>query len=78
MIYTDSQSVLHLVKNHVFHEKTKHLEIKYHFIRDQVSNDIVQVEKVSTDDNPADMGTKIVSYSKFKHCLNLLKIGDYG
>ena len=62
----------------MFLERTKHIEIKYHFIRDQVSNSIVQVEKVSTDDNQADMGTKIVSYSKFKHCLKLLKIGDYG
>ncbi|KAK0588475.1 hypothetical protein LWI29_001474 [Acer saccharum] len=78
VIYTDSQSALYLVKNPVFHERTNHIEVKYHFIRDQVSNGIVQVKKVSTDDNPADMGTKIVSYSKFKHCLNLLKIGDYG
>ena len=53
-------------------------KVKYHFIRDKISEGIVEVEKISTDDNPADMGTKIVSYSKFKHCLNLLKIGDYG
>ncbi|KAK0578560.1 hypothetical protein LWI29_012337 [Acer saccharum] len=38
----------------------------------------IEVEKVSTEENPADMGTKVVPYSKLKHCLNLLKIGEYG
>ena len=52
--------------------------MKYHFIRDQISDGVVEVDKISTEDNPADMGTKVVPYSKLKHCLNLLKIGDYG
>ncbi|KAK0608061.1 hypothetical protein LWI29_024972 [Acer saccharum] len=50
----------------------------YHFIRDEISVGIVEVEIISTEENPADMGTKVVPYSKLKHCLNLLEIDDYG
>ena len=34
----------------------------------------VKVEKVPTEHNPADMGTKVVTLAKFKHCMNLLGI----
>ena len=39
-----------------------------------MTSGIVKVHKVSTKDNPADMGTKIVTAAKFKHCLNLLHV----
>ncbi|XP_062081225.1 secreted RxLR effector protein 161-like [Humulus lupulus] len=74
IIYSNNQSSIHLCKNHVFHDKTKHVEIKYHFIRDKVTQGEVTVEKVPTEHNPADMGTKVVTLSKFKHCMNLLGI----
>ena len=74
VVYSDSQSALHLCKNPMYHERTKHVDVKYHFVRDQVTSGIVKVQKVSTEDNPADMGTKIVTAAKFKHCLNLLHV----
>ncbi|XP_062102836.1 secreted RxLR effector protein 161-like [Humulus lupulus] len=77
-VYSDSQIGIHLCKNPVFHDRTKHVEIKYHFIRDKVTQGTVQINKVPTDDNPADMGTKIVSLSKFIHCMNLLGIDKGG
>ena len=62
----------------MFRKRTNQIEVKYHFIGDKLSEAIVEVEKIATEDNSVDMGTTLVPYSKLKHCLNLLKIGDYG
>jgi hypothetical protein len=73
-VYCDNQSAIHLMKNPMFHERSKNIDIKHHFIRDIVSSKQVQVKKISTHDNPADIFTKSVTRSKFLHCLNLLNI----
>ena len=72
VVYSDSQYAIHLSKILVYHERTKHVDVKFHFIRDLIATDVVKLCKIDTEDNPADMGTKIVTNSKFKHCLNLL------
>ena len=60
----------------MFHERTKHVDVRYHFIRENVVDGLIKIEKIATENNPTDMGTKTLSLSKFKHCLELLKIGD--
>lgn len=50
------------------------MDVRYHFVRDQVANDAVRIQKMPTEDNPADMGIKIVVATKFKHCLDLLHV----
>ena len=74
VVYSDSQSAIHLSKNPVYHERTKHVDVKYHFVRDLIANGEVQIQKIPTEENPADMGTKIVTAAKFKHCLDLLHV----
>ena len=71
----DSQSVIHLAKNQVHHARTKHIDIRYHFMRDVVEEGDIYLMKVHTNDNPADMLTKVVTGSKFQHWLDLLNIG---
>ena len=77
-VYCDNQSALHLMKNPMFHERSKHIDIKLHFIREVVNRQEVNVEKIKTENNPADMFTKPVTTSKFIHCMNLVNIGNYG
>ncbi|XP_031281541.1 secreted RxLR effector protein 161-like [Pistacia vera] len=74
IIYSDGQSTIHLSKNPVYHERTKHMDVRFHFVRDLVMQGIIDLKKVNTEDNPVDMGTKIVTLAKFKRCLNLLFI----
>lgn len=73
-IYCDSQSAITLSKNNVHHERTKHIDVKYHYIRDVISDGTVEVLKISTEKNPADIFTKALVVSKFQAALNLLHV----
>ena len=73
-VFCDSQSVIHLVKNQVYHARTKHIDVRYHFVWEIIEESGVLVQKIKTDDNPTDMLTKVVTTSKFNHCLDLINI----
>jgi transposase InsO family protein len=73
-VYCDSQSAIHLAKNQVHHARTKHIDIRFHFIREVIGNGEISLQKVDTKENPADMLTKIVPTIKFNHCLDLINI----
>jgi hypothetical protein len=55
-------------------EKSKHIDIHYHFVRDIIEKGLVKIRKISTHDNPADMMTKHVPVAKFQLCLSLVCI----
>nr|GEW83794.1 hypothetical protein [Tanacetum cinerariifolium] len=48
-IFIDNESIIYVVKNPVFHSKTKHIEIRYHFIRDSNKKKLIQMIKIHTD-----------------------------
>ena len=56
----------------MFHERTKHIDVRYHFVCEVIARGDIVVSKVSTHDNPADMMTKTLSVTKFEHCLDLI------
>ncbi|GMP36216.1 hypothetical protein CsSME_00008418 [Camellia sinensis var. sinensis] len=70
-VFCDSQSAICLAKNQVHHARTKHIEVRFHFIREIVNEGDILLQKIGTADNPADMLTKVVSGIKFQHCLDL-------
>nr|CAI44659.1 OSJNBa0061C06.9 [Oryza sativa Japonica Group] len=73
-IFCDSQSAICLTKNQMFHERTKHIDMRYHFIRGVIAEGDVKVCKISTHDNPADMMTKPVPATKFELCSSLVGV----
>ena len=73
-VFCDSQSAIHLAKNQVYHARTKHIDVRYHFVWEIIEEGGVLVQKIKTDDNPADMLTKVVTSIKFNHCLDLINI----
>ena len=66
----DSQSTIFLAKNHVYHQKMKHIDVQYHFVRDMVENQKVLPEKVDTLKNVADSLKKSMSTKKISQCRN--------
>ncbi|GKE34649.1 putative ribonuclease H-like domain-containing protein [Tanacetum coccineum] len=54
-IYIDNESTICIVKNPVFHSKTKHIEIIHHFIRDSNEKRLIQMIKIHTDQNVANL-----------------------
>ena len=73
-LHCDSQSAIMLAKNPVFHAKTKHIEVKFHFIRDMLEDKSLHLVKVHTDDNPADLLTKGLPPKRFAHCRSLMGV----
>ncbi|GKA46386.1 putative ribonuclease H-like domain-containing protein [Tanacetum coccineum] len=64
-INIDNESTICIVNNLVFYSKTKHIEIRHHFIRDAYEKKLIQVLKIHTDDNVADLLTKAFDVSRF-------------
>jgi hypothetical protein len=58
----------------VYHAKTKHIDVRFHKIRELVATDELLLEKIYTSENAADMLTKPITSDKFKHCLDLTNV----
>ncbi|GKB24683.1 putative ribonuclease H-like domain-containing protein [Tanacetum coccineum] len=68
-IHIDNESTICIVKNPVFHSKTKHIEIRHHFIRDSYEKKLIQMIKIHTDQNVADLLTKAFDVSRFQYLI---------
>ncbi|KAK8352758.1 hypothetical protein V6Z12_A05G114100 [Gossypium hirsutum] len=60
-LYCDSQSAIHLAKNQVYHSRTTHIDVRYHFVREVFEKEKILLQKIPTADNPADMMTKVTT-----------------
>jgi hypothetical protein len=73
-LYCDNQRSIKLSYNPVFHEKSKHFEIDYHYTRQKVKDNTIKVEFISSQEQPADILTKSLGRTKFENCKNKLHL----
>jgi hypothetical protein len=66
VIYCDNQSCIKLFENPMFHDRSKHIEIMYHFIQDKIQKGAVKLQYVPTDQQVADILTKPLAKGKFE------------
>nr|GEU92944.1 retrovirus-related Pol polyprotein from transposon TNT 1-94 [Tanacetum cinerariifolium] len=71
VVNCDNQSAIHLSRNAMFYERTKHINVRYHFIREIMKSKEIEVAKIGMKDNAADAFTKVVLGLKFKVSLVL-------
>ena len=72
----DNNSVTNLWKNPILHSRSKHIEVRHHFLRDHVQNKDINLEFVSTDDQLADIITKPLREERFFDLRSELEICD--
>ena len=69
-----SRSAIYLAKHQVYHARTKHIDVRFHKVRELIATGDLILEKVHTSENAADMLTKTITTDKFKHCLDLVNV----
>jgi hypothetical protein len=74
VILCDNQSYIKMTENLVFHDRSKHIEIRYHYIRDMVQRGALKLQYISMDEQVVDVLTKLLSRVKFEYFRDKLGI----
>ena len=78
VLWCDNLGATYLSANPVFHARSKHIEIDFHFVRERVTNKQLQIKLISTGDQLADGFTKALSVQKFEEFRSNLNLKSKG
>lgn len=73
-IHVDNQSAIKLASNPEFHKRSKHIDVRYHFIREIVEKGLIEINYVKTHDQRADILTKPLSKERFCYLRDLINV----
>ena len=76
IIHCDNQSCIKLSENPVFHDRLKHIEMRYHYVRDMVQKNILSIQYFLTAEQIADILTKPLSLTKFVYFGDKLGVAE--
>nr|GFA35350.1 retrotransposon protein, putative, unclassified [Tanacetum cinerariifolium] len=76
-MYCDNKSVIALCCNNVQHSRSKHIDVRYHFIKEQVENGVIELYFVNTEYQLADLFTKSLGIDRIKFLINKLGMRSF-
>jgi hypothetical protein len=76
VIHCDNQSCIKLTENPMFHDRSKHIEMRNHYVRDMVQKNVLSIQYVSTAEQTTDIFTKPLSLTKFVYFCDKLVVAE--